>query len=163
MRLKNPALSRETSDALLLNRVASHRLNFCLRRSGGWVSFGRSFGLRSRVSDPASGSPYRALRPLVGSGGKRDRACAADSLAAESDFGTKARAPSRACSHKEQTTTSKSVFLPESGPKIGREKGPTCWAFSICSGQNRVGIPFWLVGEFTTHFRTYFSGMFSGG
>ena len=28
------------------------------------------------------------------------------------------------------------------------------------------GIPFWLVGEFTTHFRTYFSGwigMFTGG
>ena len=25
-------------------------------------------------------------------------------------------------------------------------------------GQNRFGIPFWLVGEFTTHFRTYFSG-----
>ena len=27
-----------------------------------------------------------------------------------------------------------------------------------CGGQNRFGIPFWLVGEFTTHFRTYFSG-----
>ena len=25
-------------------------------------------------------------------------------------------------------------------------------------GQNRFGIPFWLVGEFTAHFRTYFSG-----
>ena len=28
------------------------------------------------------------------------------------------------------------------------------------------GIPFWLVGEFTTHFRTYFSGwigMLTGG
>ena len=32
--------------------------------------------------------------------------------------------------------------------------------------QNRFGIPFWLVGEFTTHFRTDFSGwigMFTGG
>ena len=35
---------------------------------------------------------------------------------------------------------------------------------SICQGeafgcgcQKRFGIPFWLVGEFTTHFRTYFS------
>ena len=27
-----------------------------------------------------------------------------------------------------------------------------------CGCQNRFGIPFWLVGEFTTHFRTYFSG-----
>ena len=27
-----------------------------------------------------------------------------------------------------------------------------------CGCQNRYGIPFWLVGEFTTHFRTYFSG-----
>ena len=25
-------------------------------------------------------------------------------------------------------------------------------------GQNRFGIPFWLVGECTTHFRTYFCG-----
>ena len=25
-------------------------------------------------------------------------------------------------------------------------------------GQNRFGMPFWWVGEFTTHFRTYFSG-----
>ena len=34
-----------------------------------------------------------------------------------------------------------------------------------CGGQNRFGIPFWVVGEFTTHFRTYFSGwigMFTG-
>ena len=32
--------------------------------------------------------------------------------------------------------------------------------------QNRFGIPFWLVGEFSTHFRAYFSGwigMFTGG
>ena len=31
---------------------------------------------------------------------------------------------------------------------------------------SHFGIPFWLVGEFTTHFRTYFSGwigMFTGG
>ena len=28
----------------------------------------------------------------------------------------------------------------------------------LSAGQNRFGIPFWLVGEFTTHFRTYFSG-----
>ena len=28
------------------------------------------------------------------------------------------------------------------------------------AGQNRFGIPFWLVGEFTTHSRTYFSGDF---
>ena len=27
-----------------------------------------------------------------------------------------------------------------------------------CGCQNRFGIPFWLVGEFTTHFRTHFSG-----
>ena len=27
-----------------------------------------------------------------------------------------------------------------------------------CGCQNRVGIPFWLVGEFTTHSSTYFSG-----
>ena len=27
-----------------------------------------------------------------------------------------------------------------------------------CGGQNRFGIPFWLLGEFTTHSRTYFSG-----
>ena len=27
-----------------------------------------------------------------------------------------------------------------------------------CGCQNRFGIPFWLVGEFTTHFRTYFNG-----
>ena len=27
-----------------------------------------------------------------------------------------------------------------------------------CGCQNRFGIPFWLVGEFTTQFRTYFSG-----
>ena len=27
-----------------------------------------------------------------------------------------------------------------------------CWSF------DRFGIPFWLVGEFTTHFRTYLSG-----
>ena len=26
-----------------------------------------------------------------------------------------------------------------------------------CGCQNRFGIPFWLVSEFTTHFRTYFS------
>ena len=35
-----------------------------------------------------------------------------------------------------------------------------------CGGQNRFGIPFWLVGEFTTHFRTYFGGWigrFTGG
>ena len=25
-------------------------------------------------------------------------------------------------------------------------------------GRNRLGIPFWLVGELTTHFRTYLSG-----
>ena len=30
--------------------------------------------------------------------------------------------------------------------------------FCLAVGQNRFGIPFWLVGEFTTHFRTYFSG-----
>ena len=29
---------------------------------------------------------------------------------------------------------------------------------SGCGCQNRFGIPFWLVGDFTTHFRTYFSG-----
>ena len=32
--------------------------------------------------------------------------------------------------------------------------------------QNHFGIPFWLVGEFTTHFSTYFGGdwlMFTGG
>ena len=28
----------------------------------------------------------------------------------------------------------------------------------LAVGQNRFGIPFWLAGEFTTHFRTYFSG-----
>ena len=27
-----------------------------------------------------------------------------------------------------------------------------------CGCQNRFGIPFWLVGAFTTHFRTCFSG-----
>ena len=27
-----------------------------------------------------------------------------------------------------------------------------------CGCQNRFGIPFWLAGEFTTHFRTYFRG-----
>ena len=27
-----------------------------------------------------------------------------------------------------------------------------------CGGQNPLGIPFWLVGEFTTHFGTYLSG-----
>ena len=27
-----------------------------------------------------------------------------------------------------------------------------------CGCQNRFEISFWLVGEFTTHFRTYFSG-----
>ena len=27
-----------------------------------------------------------------------------------------------------------------------------------CGCQNRFGIRFWLVGEFTTHFRTCFSG-----
>ena len=27
-----------------------------------------------------------------------------------------------------------------------------------CGCQNRFGIPVWLVDEFTTHFRTYFSG-----
>ena len=27
-----------------------------------------------------------------------------------------------------------------------------------CGCQNRFGISFWLVGEFTNHFRTYFSG-----
>ena len=27
-----------------------------------------------------------------------------------------------------------------------------------CGGQNRFGIPFWLIGEFTTHCRTYVSG-----
>ena len=35
-----------------------------------------------------------------------------------------------------------------------------------CGGPNCFGIPFWLVGEFTTHFRTYFSGWigrFTGG
>ena len=25
----------------------------------------------------------------------------------------------------------------------------------LAAGQNRVGIPFWLVGKFTTHVRTY--------
>ena len=36
---------------------------------------------------------------------------------------------------------------------------------SGCGCQNRFGIPFWLVDEFTTHFRTYVSGergMFTG-
>ena len=35
-----------------------------------------------------------------------------------------------------------------------------------CGGENRFGIPFWLVGEVTTHFRTCFSGwigMLTGG
>ena len=39
------------------------------------------------------------------------------------------------------------------------------WAFCSCrnvlgdcGGQHRFGIPFWRIGEFTTHFRTYFSG-----
>ena len=35
-----------------------------------------------------------------------------------------------------------------------------------CGCPNRFGVPFWLVGEFTTHFRAYFSGwigMFTGG
>ena len=27
-----------------------------------------------------------------------------------------------------------------------------------CGCQNRFGIPFWLVGDYTTYFRTYFSG-----
>ena len=27
----------------------------------------------------------------------------------------------------------------------------------LALGQNRFGIPFWLVGDFTTHFRAYFS------
>ena len=27
-----------------------------------------------------------------------------------------------------------------------------------CGCQDRFGMPFWLVGEFTTNFRTYFSG-----
>ena len=31
-----------------------------------------------------------------------------------------------------------------------------------CGCQSRFGIPFWLVGEFTTHFRTYFSGDYIG-
>ena len=33
-----------------------------------------------------------------------------------------------------------------------------CWNICGCGGQNRFGIPIWLVGEFTTHFRTDFSG-----
>ena len=28
----------------------------------------------------------------------------------------------------------------------------------LAVGQDRLGIPFWLVGEFTTHFRANFSG-----
>ena len=33
-----------------------------------------------------------------------------------------------------------------------------CCATNGCDGHNRFGIPFWLVGEFTTRLRTYFSG-----
>ena len=54
-------------------------------------------------------------------------------------------------------------FAKGRGEKQGRacafpgfqEETRVCSAFF---GSNRFGIPFWLVGEFTTHFRTYFSG-----
>ena len=42
------------------------------------------------------------------------------------------------------------------GSLFGRPKAPK--AADSAAGQDRFGIPFWLVGEFTTHFRTYFSG-----
>ena len=41
----------------------------------------------------------------------------------------------------------------------GQERAPLKETESYgCGGQNRFGIPFWLAGEFTTHFRTDFSG-----
>ena len=48
---------------------------------------------------------------------------------------------------------------PGSGQMIGAPvPGPGGRQIYGCGGQNRFGIPFWLVGEFTTHSRTYFSG-----
>ena len=53
----------------------------------------------------------------------------------------------------------------ESGGESGRRAGARESKFHRrCRETN--GIPFWLVGEFTTHFRTYFGGwigMFTGG
>ena len=38
-----------------------------------------------------------------------------------------------------------------------RATGYAPWPYG-CGCQDRFGIPFWLVGAFTTHFRTHFSG-----
>ena len=51
---------------------------------------------------------------------------------------------------------------------VGRRgsRGPQERASSYGCGFDSFGIPFWLVGAFTTHFRTYFSGwmgMFTEG
>ena len=49
---------------------------------------------------------------------------------------------------------------------VSRSRGPQSLSLVLAGCQNRFGIPFWLVGEFTTLFRAYFSGwigMFIGG
>ena len=43
------------------------------------------------------------------------------------------------------------------------EVNPTRGARNMAVGQNRFGVPFWLVGEFATHFRVEQNRMFAIG
>ena len=47
------------------------------------------------------------------------------------------------------------VDLGEDGPLLREQLGSPA---DLAVGQNCFGIPFWLVGEFTTHFSRDFSG-----
>ena len=56
-------------------------------------------------------------------------------------------------------------FQPD-GDVCQRERGTANLVFLLVSNRPMAVVPFWLVSEFTTHFKTYFSGwigMFTGG
>ena len=56
------------------------------------------------------------------------------------------------------------LLRPPAQRQRGADGGGAAWLNSVFENrfgfawQNRLGIPFWLVGEFTTRFRTYFRG-----
>ena len=67
------------------------------------------------------------------------------------------------CPPKSPRNTYRSTLDRTSGENRSRLAGPSPYGRGC---QNRFGIPFWSVGEFTTRFRTYFSGWigkFTGG
>ena len=65
--------------------------------------------------------------------------------------------PRKGTSRRAARFSSRPVFFFRRQRRPARRRRRKSWGFRL-SGQYRFGIPFWLVGEFTTHFRTYFSG-----